>query len=347
MSLKKESSIAQAVQVLSRGDLVAFPTETVYGLGADASDEKAINKIYAAKGRPSNHPVIVHIAHPEDIRQWARDIPDVAFVLARAFWPGPLTLILKRASSIPEAVSGGQDTIGIRCPSHPIAQALLAAFAQARPGLPAGIAAPSANRFGRVSPSCAQHVRDEFPELVAAGMPVLEGGYSEIGIESTIIDLSRVNAGLSPALLRPGGISAESIETVLGSRLNLADSHAPRVSGSLKAHYSPHTPMRLCPVDQVSSVALDWLVSHSGRLAIVGCGHDLTSFEDNPRVSLTRLRPDPLLYAQKLYATLRAVDASGVSAVVWEAVPQTTHWDGVRDRLERAAAAFDSDSANW
>jgi L-threonylcarbamoyladenylate synthase len=346
MSIAAEPSIAQAVQVLSRGDLVAFPTETVYGLGADASDEKAINKIYAAKGRPSNHPVIVHVAHPEDINQWARDIPDDAFVLARAFWPGPLTLILKRARSIPEAVSGGQDTIGIRCPSHPVAQALLVAFAQARPGLPAGIAAPSANRFGRVSPSCAQHVRDEFPELVAAGMPVLEGGDSEIGIESTIIDLSRVSSGVSPALLRPGGISAASIETVLGSRLSVADTQSPRVSGSLKAHYSPHTPMRLCPAGEISSVASGWLASHSGRLAIVGCGYDLTKFEGDPRVSLTKLTPDPVLYAQKLYATLRAVDASGVSAVVWEAVPQTPQWDGVRDRLERAAAAFDSDSAN-
>jgi len=347
MTAQTEDAIARAVEVLGRGDLVAFPTETVYGLGADASDVKAIQKIYAAKGRPSNHPVIVHVAHPEDLRVWAQDIPELAFVLARAFWPGPLTLILKRADSIPAAVSGGQDTIGIRCPSHPVARALLQAFAQSRPGLPAGIAAPSANRFGHVSPSCAQHVRDEFPELVAAGMPVLEGGNSEVGIESTIVDLSRVSAGVSPALLRPGGLSAASIETVLGCPLITADTQAPRVSGSLKAHYSPETSMCLCPQDRTVVVVADWLGRHTGRLAVVGCGPDLDQFANNPRVWLKSLSPDPVAYAHKLYATLRAVDAAGVDAVVWESVPQSPDWDGVRDRLERAAAAFDGDSANW
>jgi L-threonylcarbamoyladenylate synthase len=347
MTAQTEDAIAQAVEVLGRGDLVAFPTETVYGLGADASDVNAIDKIYAAKGRPSNHPVIVHVAYPEDMRLWAQDIPELAFVLARAFWPGPLTLILKRADSIPAAVSGGQDTIGIRCPSHPVARALLQAFAQSRPGLPAGIAAPSANRFGHVSPSCAQHVRDEFPELVAAGMPVLEGGNSEVGIESTIVDLSRVGAGVSPALLRPGGLSAASIETVLGCPLIAADTQAPRVSGSLKAHYSPETTMRLCPQDRTAMVVGDWLGKHSGRLAVVGTAPDLDRFANNPRVCLKRLLPDPVAYAHKLYATLREVDAAGVDAVVWERVPQGPDWDGVRDRLERAAAAFDGDSANW
>lgn len=198
-----DPAIERAVGVLLQGGLVAFPTETVYGLGADASNPDAVQAIYAAKGRPSNHPVIVHVAQASDLWSWVEvDNPTRAVTqrLIDAFWPGPLTLILKRNDAVPAAVSGGQDTIGVRCPSHPVAHALLLAFAQARGSELAGVAAPSANRFGHVSPTRAQHVRDEFADLVRAGLPVIEGGDSDVGIESTIIDLSRFSLGHGVAL---------------------------------------------------------------------------------------------------------------------------------------------------
>ena len=212
------AQIAHAAQRMLDGELAAFPTETVYGLGADAENPQAVAKIYAAKGRPSNHPVIVHIAPDGDVSYWAAHVPPEARLLINAFWPGPLTLILKRAPHIVDTVSGGQDSIGIRCPSHPVAQALLTAFAAGKPNGQGGVAAPSANKFGQVSPTRAEHVRSEFPDEVAAGMPVLEGGASEVGIESTILDLSRLDTGAGPVLLRPGHISAAQLEAVRGER---------------------------------------------------------------------------------------------------------------------------------
>ena len=198
----------EAARKLEAGELVAFPTETVYGLGADAENPQAIAKIYAAKGRPSNHPVIVHVVDGADISYWSDDVPGIALQLIEAFWPGPLTLILKRAPHIPAAVAGGQDSIGLRCPSHPVAQALLSRFKRGR----GGIAAPSANKFGQVSPTTAQHVRDEFGDAVF----VLEGDGVDVGIESTIVDLSRLDQGIGPVLLRPGAITPEDIERVTG-----------------------------------------------------------------------------------------------------------------------------------
>ena len=206
--------IIAAAQALEAGKLVAFPTETVYGLGADAENPQAVANIYAAKGRPSNHPVIVHIAPGADISYWAKEIPVEADKLMAAFWPGPLTFILKRADHIPAAVSGGQDTVGIRCPSHPVAIALLSAFK----GGKGGVAAPSANKFGHVSPTMAAHVIEEFEQETQPGgliAQVLDGGQSEVGIESTIVDLSRL-ATHGPVLLRPGHISAEQLAAVLG-----------------------------------------------------------------------------------------------------------------------------------
>lgn len=206
------ADIQQAATILESGGLVAFPTETVYGLGADAENPEAVARIYAAKGRPANHPVIVHLAPEADIAYWATEIPEQAHRLIAAFWPGPLTLILKRATHIPDAVSGGQDSIGLRCPSHPVAQALLRAFKKGK----GGIAAPSANKFGHVSPTTAQHVLDEFGggpgNLVEC---ILDGGQSEVGIESTIVDLSRI-ATRGPVLLRPGRITAAQIAAVIG-----------------------------------------------------------------------------------------------------------------------------------
>src|ERR1700756_1878758 len=237
------NQIEQAAALLDAGQLVAFPTETVYGLGGDAQNPEAVARIYAAKGRPANHPVIVHLAPHGDPNYWVEHLPAEARRLIDAFWPGPLTLILKRAAHIPAAVSGGQDSVGLRCPSHPVAQALLEAFSALRGGH-GGVAAPSANRFGHVSPTTAQHVRDEF----GSSIYVLDGGSSDVGIESTILDLSR---GF-PALLRPGRVTPREIADVLGVAPRLpdgSDATAPRASGTLKAHYAPRTPLVLQPFD--------------------------------------------------------------------------------------------------
>ena len=240
--MSERQSIMAAAALLEAGALVAFPTETVYGLGADAENPAAVARIYQAKGRPSDHPVIVHVAPGADLAYWCDDLPVEATQLVAAFWPGPLTLIVKRAAHIPDAVSGGQDTVGLRCPSHPVAIALLAAFK----GGNGGVAAPSANKFGNVSPTTAQHVRDEFEAELDSGLlgAVLDGGQSEVGIESTIVDLSRL-ATHGPVLLRPGYISGKQIAAVIGQLPALPDAAAPRASGTLDSHYAPHTPVAM------------------------------------------------------------------------------------------------------
>ncbi len=341
-----DPAIERAVDVLLQGGLVAFPTETVYGLGADASNPEAVRAIYAAKGRPSNHPVIVHVARATDLWSWV-NVDDqtkaVAQRLVEQFWPGPLTLILKRNETVLAAVSGGQDTIGVRCPSHPVAQALLTAFAQARGSELAGVAAPSANLFGHVSPTRSQHVRDEFADLVQAGLPVLEGVDSEVGIESTIVDLSRVSLGQGVALLRPGGVSAEAIAQVLGEPLKGAYALAPRVSGSLKAHYSPHTSMRLCSLEQIVQELPMWLTQNTGNLALALRQCELVALESvatNQRISISVLPDDAAGYARELYARLRDLDQGGFAELRWIEVPIEPDWAGVGDRLSRAAAAF-------
>src|SRR5688572_17574070 len=214
--MPEDRAIADAAARLARGDVVAFPTETVYGLGADAANPQAIARIFSLKGRPADHPLIVHLAEPASVEGWTREAPPQARALAERFWPGPLTLILARSKRVPDAVTGGQDTVGIRCPSHPVAQALLREFARVGSG---AVAAPSANRFGHVSPTTAQHVRDEF----GPGLTILDGGACEVGLESTIVDLSRGRA----VLLRPGGITREAIELVLGAKLQERDGHSP------------------------------------------------------------------------------------------------------------------------
>lgn len=336
--------IEQAARVLMQGGLVAFPTETVYGLGADAASPQAVAAIYAAKGRPSNHPVIVHVAKPEQIEQWCRDIPEQAWLLAEAFWPGPLTMILRRKDDVDAAVSGGQDTIGVRCPAHPVAQALLEAFSclKAAAGEPrAGVAAPSANRFGRVSPTQADHVRSEFADLVRAGMPVLEGGDSEVGIESTIVDLSGLQQGGLPALLRPGVISIDEIAAVLGSAVTGQTVQSPRVSGSLKAHYAPVTPLILSPATELQACVQRWLSENDGQVAVMSYSPSVQRAIPSERVELMGMPPSPVAYAHDLYATLRRIDTHGVAAVIVEQVPDSAPWAGVRDRLNRAAAAFE------
>lgn len=322
------AAIQAAARKLEEGELVAFPTETVYGLGANAENPQAVAKIYAAKGRPSNHPVIVHLAPKADIAYWAQSVSAEASKLIDAFWPGPLTLILKRATHIPDAVSGGQDSIGLRCPSHPVAQALLRAF-KAGSG---GVAAPSANRFGHVSPTTAQHVRDEFGE--GPGSPlacILDGGQSEVGIESTILDLSRMTTS-GPVLLRPGYISAASIAEIIGIAPRLPDAAAPRASGTLEAHYAPSTPVALVNLDELSDT-LEQLNGAGRRAALI---RRLSPAMQDVAAELA-LPADPTGYAHDLYAALRAMDAVNSDIILIEALPVDDQWQGVNDRLRRAA----------
>ncbi len=334
-----QARIHEAAALLNAGELVAFPTETVYGLGADAENPGAIARIYAAKGRPSNHPVIVHLAPGSDPAYWVRELTDDARTLIDAFWPGPLTLILKRADHVPSAVSGGQDSVGIRCPSHPVAQVLLAAFSTLRDGH-GGVAGPSANRFGHVSPTTAQHVRDEF----GSSVHVLDGGAAQVGIESTILDLSR---GF-PALLRPGHISALDIANVIGDMPRLpdgSDSTTPRASGTLKAHYAPRTPLSLLPFSSLENL----LMAHASgsdasgkKLALVARISSAGAWADASNVHFIAAPENPQSYARELYSLLRALDRADVERILIEMLPESLEWSAVNDRLGRAAAAFEA-----
>jgi len=318
---------ARAVELLRAGELVAFPTETVYGLGADAAKPAAVAKIFAAKGRPADHPLIVHLAGHDAVDHWAEQVPAVAWELMETFWPGPLTLILKKQAWVPDAVTGGQDTVGLRVPGHPVALELLRRFAAAA-GEHAGIAAPSANRFGRISPTAAAHVQEELGERISL---ILDGGPCTVGIESTIVDCSRGE----PVVLRPGHVSPAHLEAVLGRCPAIAtEQGAPRVSGSLAAHYAPQTPMRLVARARL----LDFLNAqrHKGdRCGVIG--HSQPPQAGMPH--LWRMLPtDPVGYAHDLYASLRAMDQAGVSLIAVEALPDAAEWAAVADRLRRAVA---------
>jgi len=334
-----EQAIERAAQRLADGGLVAFPTETVYGLGGDAENPDAIARIYQAKGRPANHPVIVHLAPEADLAYWTRSLPAAAEALVQAFWPGPLTLILPRSPAIPAAVSGGQDSIGLRCPSHPVAQALLRRFAALKGGQ-GGVAAPSANKFGQVSPTQAAHVRKEFPELDESDLLVLEGGPSQVGIESTIVDLSRLDKGLGPVLLRPGHISVDELADVLGVVPSRPDEAAPRVSGSLKAHYAPRTPLTLVARAQLDA-ALAEAAGRGERLAVVVFPPRPNLASEQSQLSWHLCSADRTKYARQLYALLRELDEQGHDRIIMEKPPVTAAWQAVNDRLGRAAAAFE------
>lgn len=331
-----DADIEAAAALLDAGELVAFPTETVYGLGGDAGNPDAVARIYAAKGRPANHPVIVHLPPGGDPQYWAAEWPEAAQKLVAAFWPGPLTLIVKRHPRIPDAVSGGQDSVGLRCPSHPVAQRLLAAFSKRRGGH-GGVAAPSANRFGHVSPTTAQHVRDEF----GAGVHVLDGGACDVGIESTILDLSR---GF-PALLRPGHVTPHDIARVLGEAPRLpdgSDATAPRASGTLKAHYAPRTPLALLPF-----AALEPLLAAAAEagetVALVARASRAGAWASARDVHFVAAPEDPQTYARELYGLLRVLDRANVARILIEKLPETIEWIAVNDRLGRAAAAFEAE----
>ncbi len=305
--------VRRAAEILRRGGLVAFPTETVYGLGADASNASAIKRLYGVKGRPAEHPVIVHFASAEEAFRWAREVPDGAKALAKRFWPGPLTLILKRSALAKDFVTGGQDNVGLRVPSHPVARELLSLFKT-------GVAAPSANRFGHVSPTTAAHVRDDLGNDVDL---VLEGGPSEVGIESTIVDFS---SG-APVLLRPGRISKSELENVLGTSVAEKAQASPRHPGGLERHYAPKTPARLVPTHE-----LDREIAKMGSKVAV-----LAFSRPDERVDYwLRMPREPKAYAQRLYAALRELDAAGCEAILIESPPDTPDWAAVLDRLRRA-----------
>ena len=321
--------VAAAAAAWAAGELVAFPTETVYGLGARADDDVAVVRIFSAKGRPLDHPLIVHLADADAAAFFCRQWPPLAQRLVAAFWPGPLTVIVPRAAGVAQASAAGQATIGLRCPSHPVAQALLRAAA-AR-GVP-GVAAPSANRFGRLSPTSAAHVVADMGALCW----VIDGGPCTLGIESTIVDCSRDR----PVLLRPGTLAQADIEAVLGRPLAARDAAAPRAPGTLEAHYAPRARLRLMPSAALQD-ALECLASTppgAGPQAL-----RLAVYSRQPvaahGVATHRTMPDcAVRAAHELFAVLRQFDAAGARLIWVEAPPAGADWDGVRDRLARAAA---------
>lgn len=324
------NDIKKAVDLLRQGELVAFPTETVYGLGADALNEQAVAKIFAAKERPADHPLIVHLPLNADLGRWAREVPSAADKLALAFWPGPLTLILKRQRRVPDLVTGGQDTVGLRVPDHPVARDLLAHFA-------GGIAAPSANRFGRISPTTAEHVRQELGDRVSL---ILDGGPCSVGIESTIVDLSHVPA----RILRPGAIGAAEIEEVLEQPVRSGpgtDEDTPRVSGSLPGHYAPRTPLVLVAADRLAQEVAA-RVSQGLRVAVLGREIQPARRVEHD-VYWQRALTGAAGYAHDLYSHLRALDATDVDLILVERPPESEAWTAVNDRLLRAALGSGAD----
>lgn len=317
------ADLERAAEWLRNGELVALPTETVYGLGADASNPEAVRRVFAAKGRPADHPVIVHLPDAASMEGWARNVPDVARRLAAAFWPGPLTLVLKRGACVDDAITGGQGTVALRVPSHPVAQSLLQLFDGA-------LAAPSANRFGHVSPTTADHVIGEFAEGVVA---VLDGGSCNVGLESTIVDLS----GDRPRLLRPGMIPVVAIEKALGDSLEtVAENEGPRASGRLPSHYAPSAPLQV-----IDAQALDATVQRSlesGGVAVLARREAAPGIPRHPLLRWIRMPHDPVEFARFLYAALRRADAEMPQRILVEGVPDAPEWDAIRDRLRRAAA---------
>ena len=330
------ASLATAAHAVRGGALIGLPTETVYGLAANASSDTAVAQIFAAKGRPSNHPLIVHVASAEGIRHFASEVPGFAQKLVDTFWPGPLTLILQRLPGVADAATGGQNSVGLRCPAHPIARALLLACAAPDDGTDLGgapvwgLAAPSANRFGRVSPTTAQHVQDE----LGADLLIVDGGPCTVGIESTIVDCTR---GV-PVLLRPGAITTAQIAAACGMAplsKEAMPALTPRASGTLDAHYAPNAKVRLMDAKALQ-IGLDLLGSDAAHIAV----YARTALRAQSHQVVMRRMPDgAAATAQQLFAALRGFDDVGVKLIWIETPPTTTEWDGVRDRLQRAAAA--------
>ena len=343
--LRASVVINEAVETLRDGGLVAFPTETVYGLGADARNPEAIKKIFAAKRRPENHPLIVHLSAPDKfdtpqvdwvsvLAPWARDISEDSLKLINVFWPGPLTLVFKKDKSVLSELTGGQDTVAIRAPAHPVAKALLRKFKS-------GVVAPSANRFGKISPTSAADVRSEFEGML--GLMILDGGDCEVGIESTIIDLSSNNKAI---LLRPGVITPKEILAKTGIKVSLPGEVSmgdgvkslPVVSGSLRAHYAPTTPLRLYAPGRVLDALSEFPDTKSRVAVAVWDSESSLVLEDHPSIETEEvvISSDPATFASRLYRTLRDLDQQGWDLILFPEPPVGEEWDGVRDRLQRA-----------
>ena len=324
-----DASVQAAALALQQGQLLGLPTETVYGLAADSDNDAAVAQIFTAKGRPANHPLIVHVADSATITRYAKEVPVFAQQLMDAFWPGPLTVILPRLPDAAKASTGGQDSVGLRCPSHPVAHAVLKACQALNPPV-WGVSAPSANKFGRVSPTTAQHVASEFGD----DLLVLDGGACEVGIESTIVDCTR---GV-PVLLRLGAITRDDIERVCGqhplSKEELP-SHTPRASGTLLAHYAPNAKVRLMDAKQLQT-SLDLLGAEGKQIAIY---HRSPLKAASQAIHLRAMPNDALATARELFGALRDFDALGAKLIWIETPPNSSAWEGVHDRLQRAAAA--------
>jgi L-threonylcarbamoyladenylate synthase len=321
-----QAELDAAVQALRDGELVAFPTETVYGLGAHAGHPVALRRVFELKGRPLSHPLIVHLDSVRYLSRWVREVPPAAEKLAAAFWPGPLTLVLPRAFNVHPLVTGGQDTVAVRVPSHPMAQQLLTAFG-------GGIAAPSANRYGRLSPTRAEHVREEFGDE----LHVLDGGEAKIGLESTIV--SCIDGTVR--LLRPGSIGVSQLRSVVGNVLTERSAEAPRAPGGHSAHYAPSTPLSIVSAEEIEQLASE--LSATGlRIAVLAQRAPLRAHQ---YVTWINGGPRPDAYARELYAHLRALDRSACARILVQDVPGDERWDAVRDRLTRAAAASAPDIA--
>jgi L-threonylcarbamoyladenylate synthase len=323
------AELEAAVDALRDGELVAFPTETVYGLGANASNPAAVRKVFELKGRPPSHPVIVHIDQQKYLKRWARELTPAAEKLAEAFWPGPLTLVLPRAESVSDEVTGGQDSVAIRIPSHPMAQQLLDAFG-------GGIAAPSANRFGRLSATRAEHVQDEFGDAVKV---ILDGGECQVGLESTIVSCLDEQV----RLLRPGSITLGSLRATVGEVLIGADSAAPRVPGSLAAHYAPATPLTIVPGGEIDALA-ESLSEGGQRIAVLAQRLPLKTYET---VTWVNAGNRAQAFGHDLYANLRTLDKAGCARILVQEVPGDERWDAIRDRLARAAVGAATDSGRY
>ena len=321
-----KTTVTEAAAHIRAGELVAFPTETVYGLGADASNDAAVAKIFAAKGRPADHPLIVHIASQAQVLDYASSVPPFARGLMQAFWPGPLTLILPRKPGVATAAAGGQNSIGLRCPAHPLALEFLKACQQL--GV-SGVAGPSANKFGRVSPTTAQHVSQEFGDA----MMVLDGGPCTVGIESSIVDCTRDQ----PVLLRPGVLTREQLSAACGQTVLGADEavdNAPRAPGTLESHYAPNAKVRLMDAKAIQT-ALDLLGADAAHIAVYA--RSIVRIKSSS-VLYRRMPDDAIATASQLFAVLRDFDSQGVKLIWIEPVPGAIEWDGVRDRLSRAAS---------
>jgi len=316
-TIRTDTALEEALTRLRRGDLVVIPTETVYGLAADAENPAAVAAIFKLKGRPASRPLIVHIPGADHLDQWAQHIPDYAYALARAFWPGPLSLVLQRSARVPDAVTGAQDSVALRVPAHPLTLRLLQMF-------DGGIAAPSANRYGRISPTTPAHVQAQFGDATPF---ILDGGPCQGGIESTIVGCLDAN----PRILRPGLIDIQAIAAVTGLAV-AAQPHASdavRTAGQDPSHYAPATPTALISRDKPAL----WPETHGQRIGFLGFG--------NPPMAVdiaVQLPGDPAAAAQRLYAELHRLDDAGLDLILLETPPAGPPWDGVRDRLTRAAA---------